>query len=106
MIQVLLNLLNNAIQALSQFDRPNKVITLEVLDGLDFVEISVADNGNGVAPEFQSQLFELLNTTKKTGMGIGLWLSRHIVTRHKGSIHYENAVGGGARFVIRFPSVN
>jgi signal transduction histidine kinase len=32
-------------------------------------------------------------------------LSRHIVTRHKGSISYEDAVGGGARFVIRFPSV-
>jgi signal transduction histidine kinase len=104
-IQVLLNLLNNAIQALSQLDQPHKVIVLEVLDGLDFVEISVTDNGHGVTSEYQSQLFELLNTTKKTGMGLGLWLSRHIVTRHKGSIHYENAVGGGARLVIRFPSV-
>jgi signal transduction histidine kinase len=103
-MQVLLNLLNNAIQALSQLDQPHKVIVLEVLDGLDFVEISVTDNGNGVPPEYQSQLFELLNTTKKTGMGLGLWLSRYIVTRHKGSISYEEAVDGGARFVIRFPS--
>ena len=101
---MLLNLINNAIQALSQLDQPHKVIVLEVLDGLDFVEISVTDNGHGVTSEYQSQLFELLNTTKKTGMGLGLWLSRHIVTRHKGSIHYENAVGSGARFVIRFPS--
>ena len=104
-IQVLLNLLNNAIQALSQVDQSNKVITLEVLDGINFVQISVTDNGNGVPPEYQSQLFELLNTTKKTGMGLGLWLSRYIVTRHKGSISYEDAVGGGARFVIKFPSV-
>ena len=104
-IQVLLNLLNNAIQALSQFDHSNKMITIEVSDGINFVEISVTDNGNGVPPEYQSHLFELLNTTKKTGMGLGLWLSRHIVTRHKGSIYYEDAVGGGARFVIRLPSV-
>ena len=103
-IQVLLNLLNNAIQALSQVDHSNKVITIEVFDGNNFVEISVTDNGNGVPPEYQSHLFELLNTTKKTGMGLGLWLSRHIVTRHKGSISYEDALGGGARFVIRFPS--
>ena len=104
-IQVLLNLLNNAIQALSQIDHSNKVINLEVLDGINFVQISVTDNGNGVSSEYQSHLFELLNTTKKTGMGLGLWLSRHIVTRHKGSISYEDAVGGGARFVIRFPSI-
>jgi signal transduction histidine kinase len=104
-IQVLLNLLNNAIQALSQFDHSNKVITIEVFDDINSVEISVSDNGNGVPSEYQSQLFELLNTTKKTGMGLGLWLSRHIVTRHKGSISYEDAIGGGARFVIRFPSV-
>jgi signal transduction histidine kinase len=104
-IQVLLNLLNNAIQALSQIDHSNKVINLEVLDGINFVQISVTDNGNGVTSEYQSHLFELLNTTKKTGMGLGLWLSRHIVTRHKGSISYEDAVGGGARFVIKFPSV-
>jgi signal transduction histidine kinase len=105
-IQVLLNLLNNAIQALGESSKANRVITLEVFHDIDFVEISVTDNGNGVMPEYQPQLFELLNSTKKTGMGLGLWLSRHIVTRHKGSIHYENAVGGGARFVIRFPSVN
>jgi hypothetical protein len=104
-IQVLLNLLNNAIQALSQFDHSNKVITIEVFDGTNFIEISVTDNGNGVPPEYQSHLFELLHTTKKTGMGLGLWLSRHIVTRHKGSISYEDAVGGGARFVIKFPLV-
>jgi signal transduction histidine kinase len=103
-IQVLLNLLNNAIQALSQFDHSNKVITIEVFDDINSVEISVSDNGIGVPQEYQSHLFELLNTTKKTGMGLGLWLSRHIVTRHKGSISYEDALGGGARFVIRFPS--
>jgi C4-dicarboxylate-specific signal transduction histidine kinase len=105
-VQVLLNLMNNAIQVLDQLDKPTKVITLEVSHDIDFVELSITDNGSGVAREYQSQLFELLNTTKKTGMGLGLWLSRHIVTRHQGSIHYEDAPGGGARFVIRFPSVN
>jgi signal transduction histidine kinase len=103
-VQVLLNLMNNAIQVLDQLDKPTKVITLEVSHDIDFVELSITDNGSGVAREYQSQLFELLNTTKKTGMGLGLWLSRHIVTRHQGSIHYEDAPGGGARFVIRLPA--
>jgi C4-dicarboxylate-specific signal transduction histidine kinase len=106
MIQVLLNLMNNAIQALDQVDKPTKVIALEVVHDIDFIEISVTDNGSGVTPEYQSQLFGLLNTTKKTGMGLGLWLSKHIVTKHKGSISYEDVPNGGARFAIRLPSTS
>jgi signal transduction histidine kinase len=47
-----------------------------------------------------------LSTTKQTGMGLGLWLCKHIVTRYGGSIHYEDALGGGARFVVELPSAD
>jgi signal transduction histidine kinase len=58
----------------------------------------------GVPAEFKPQLFELLSTTKETGMGLGLWLCKHIVTRYGGTIDYEDAIGGGARFVVELPS--
>ena len=53
---------------------------------------------------FKSQLFELLSTTKQTGMGLGLWLCKHIVTRYGGSIYYEDAKDGGAKFVMELPA--
>jgi len=57
-----------------------------------------------VSAEFRPQLFELLSTTKQSGMGLGLWLCKHIVTRYGGSIHYEDALGGAAAFVVELPS--
>ncbi|MEI7531158.1 MAG: ATP-binding protein [Betaproteobacteria bacterium] len=98
--QVILNLLNNAIQALANSGTLQHRIVIEAIKSGNSVNLSVSDNGTGVAPEFKHQLFELLSTTKQTGMGLGLWLCNHIVTRYGGSIHYEDAVGGGARFVL------
>jgi signal transduction histidine kinase len=68
-------------------------------------QLSVTDNGSGVAAEFRPQLFELLSTTRQTGMGLGLWLCKHIVTRYGGTIHYEEPVGGGAQFLIKLPAI-
>jgi C4-dicarboxylate-specific signal transduction histidine kinase len=102
--QVILNLLNNAIQALANSGTLQRRIAIEAIKTGKSVQFSVADNGAGVSPEFKPHLFELLSTTKKTGMGLGLWLCKHVVTRYGGSIHYEDAVGGGAKFVIELPS--
>jgi len=102
--QVILNLLNNAIQALANSGTLLRRITIEAIKSNNFVLLSISDNGSGVPPDFRSQLFDLLTTTKQTGMGLGLWLCKHIVTRYSGSIHYEDAVGGGAKFVIELPS--
>jgi signal transduction histidine kinase len=101
--QVILNLINNAAQALANSTRLQRHVTIEAHKVDQFIQLSVSDNGTGVPSDFKSQLFELLNTTKKTGMGLGLWLCKHIVTRYSGSIHYEDAVGGGARFVVKLP---
>lgn len=102
--QVILNLVNNAVQALASSDTVERKITLEANKVGEQVLLAVSDNGSGVPDKFKSQLFELLNTTKKTGMGLGLWLCKHIVTRYGGSIHYEDAIGGGAKFVVKLPA--
>jgi C4-dicarboxylate-specific signal transduction histidine kinase len=101
--QVILNLLNNAIQALANAGTLQRRIAIEAIKVGKFVQLSISDNGEGVPAEFKSQLFELLSTTKKTGMGLGLWLCKHIVTRYGGSIRYEDVFGGGARFVFELP---
>lgn len=102
--QVILNLVNNAAQALASSDTAERRITIEANKVGAQVLLAVSDNGSGVPDKFKSQLFELLNTTKKIGMGLGLWLCKHIVTRYGGSIHYEDAIGGGAKFVVKLPA--
>ena len=102
--QVILNLMNNAAQALANSGTLQRRITIEATKSGQWVLLSISDNGDGVSAEFKPQLFELLSTTKQSGMGLGLWLCKHIVTRYGGSIHYEDNVGGGARFLFELPS--
>ena len=101
--QVILNLLNNAGQSLANSGTLQRRIAIEVAKVGQSICLSISDNGAGVPLEFKSQLFELLSTTKQTGMGLGLWLSKHILTRYGGSIHYEDVVGGGAKFIVKLP---
>ena len=102
--QVILNLINNALQALANSGTLQRRITIGATKSGQFVRLSISDNGDGVSAEFKPQLFELLSTTKQSGMGLGLWLCKHIVTRCGGSIHYEDTIGGGATFVFELPS--
>jgi signal transduction histidine kinase len=101
--QVILNLVNNAVQALDNSGTLQRRIVIEAIKAGKSVQLSVSDNGPGVPADFKSNLFELLSTTRQTGMGLGLWLCKHIVTRYSGSIHHEDLVGGGARFIVKFP---
>ena len=103
--QVILNLLNNAIQALANSGTLQRRIAIEAIRAGEAVYFSVSDNGPGVLVEFKPQLFELLSTTKQTGMGLGLWLCKYIINRCGGSIRYEEAVAGGAKFIIEFPTM-
>ena len=101
--QVILNLLNNALQALANSGTLQRRIAIEATKSGQLAHLSISDNGGGVSAEFKPHLFELLSTTRQSGMGLGLWLCKHIVTRYGGSIHYEDAVGGGATFVLVLP---
>jgi signal transduction histidine kinase len=101
--QVILNLINNSIQSLDSSKIAKGVIALVAKQDGRYVNISISDNGSGVPAEFKQHLFELLNTTKQSGMGLGLWLCRHLLTRLGGTIWYENAKGGGAKFNFKIP---
>lgn len=101
--QVMLNLINNGIEALAASDRIDKKLTIEGAYSDTGVQISVADNGVGLSQESESHLFELLSSTKGSGMGLGLWLCKHIISRHAGSIWFEANPGGGAKFFFQLP---
>jgi signal transduction histidine kinase len=103
--QVLLNLVNNAIDALKSKDRTNKQITIRGEHSSFGVQVSIADNGSGINAEVQNHMFELLSTTKGSGMGIGLWLCKHIVMRHGGTIWFESLPSVGTTFFLSLPLV-
>lgn len=103
--QVLLNLINNAIQALSKSTRSSRTLQIESRDVSGGIQLLISDNGGGVPIDAQMHLFELLsNSNKRSGMGLGLWLCQHIVSRHGGRIRYEDAPSGGAQFTVFLPS--
>ena len=103
--QVLLNLMNNAIDALKSIENLNKSITIRGEHTSAGVQISIADTGSGIDENVQAHMFELLSTTKGSGMGIGLWLCKHIVMRHGGSIWFESFPDKGTTFFVNLPLV-
>lgn len=96
--QVVLNILQNAIEALDGVRDP--AISLGVNFKGKQVSIHVTDNGPGVAPDVQTRLFTPFTTSKRDGMGLGLVISRDIVAAFGGELFLEPSVRG-ARFVIR-----
>jgi two-component system sensor kinase FixL len=103
--QVVLNLVRNAVDALADTPSEPGELTIAIDSDGDMARVGVADNGPGIAPEIAEQLFQPFITTKRTGMGVGLSISRTIVEAHGGKIRVEPAEGGGARFSFTLPAV-
>ncbi len=101
--QVMLNLINNAIQALEMVQRSDKHIWIEGAHINQGIQISIADNGVGISPDAKTHLFELLSSTKSSGMGLGLWLCKHIISRHGGKIWLDDNDSGGTKFTFWLP---
>jgi two-component system nitrogen regulation sensor histidine kinase NtrY len=97
---VLINLLKNAVESLDK--TPNPTIHLEAMADGPRVIISVADNGPGIEPEALEQIFIPFYTTKKTGSGIGLSLSRQIMQLHGGQLTATSTPGTGSTFNLVF----
>lgn len=105
LLQVLMNLIENAYDAASANARPELWITAQI-DGRS-VTLFLRDNGPGIVPEYLSRLFDPFFTTKPVGKGTGLGLSISygIVEQHGGKLVARNHVQGGAEFVIELPLV-
>ena len=96
--QVLINLLKNAVEAMTQEPEPTIWITAEQADD---VVISIRDNGSGIDEDKIEQIFIPFFTTKSEGSGIGLALSRQIIQLHNGSIQVHAREGQGTTFIIK-----
>jgi len=99
--QAILNVANNAVQALGQ-DGGKITVRVQSIDGA--VHIEIADTGPGIAADIQRRIFEPFFTTRPSGTGLGLTVVKRIVDVHRGEATLDSAVGRGTRFVIRLPT--
>jgi signal transduction histidine kinase len=97
--RVLINLLKNALEAMDQGGE----ITITSRVRENKVEISLADTGQGLAPEVAANIFQPYFTTKAKGTGLGLAISQGIIQEHGGTILVDSTPGQGTTFTIQLP---
>jgi PAS domain S-box-containing protein len=97
--QVLVNLIKNAMQAMTKGGQ----LTLQTGSNDTGVSVSVSDTGGGIPQELISRIFEPFYTTKKKGTGLGLMIVQRIVREHGGRIEVESHLGEGTTFRVWFP---
>lgn len=99
--QVLLNIVGNAADALEGRERP--LIAIEARATDDRVRIAVTDNGHGMTPEQQRQLFKPFRTTRSGGTGLGLVIARKMMTKMNGMIEVRSRAGEGTTVLLTLP---
>ena len=99
-VQVVFNLVLNAIDATAK----GGTIEVSASTGERDVRIIVRDNGPGITPEQQGRVFQPYFTTKKQGTGLGLFVSRKLITQHGGRMAFESSANGGTTFTVSLPS--
>jgi signal transduction histidine kinase len=110
--RVILNLINNAFYAVMEKKKTSKAayepeVSVSTLKTERGIEITVSDNGNGIAQKILDKIFQPFFTTKPTGQGTGLGLSLayDIVTKgHEGELKAETVEGEGSKFIIQLPA--
>jgi two-component system sensor kinase FixL len=103
--QVLVNLFRNALEAMAHSPRRQLIVsTNKAAD--DMVEVAVSDSGHGFPDDVKPNLFQTFFTTKETGMGVGLSISRSIVEAHGGRMWAETNDLGGATFRFTLPAAS
>ena len=108
--RVLLNLINNAFYTVSEKEKTSvegyePIVSVRTKKINGELEISIADNGNGIPEKILDKVFQPFFTTKPTGegTGLGLSLSYDIIKAHEGKIKIRNTPGAGAEFIITLP---
>jgi signal transduction histidine kinase len=101
--QAILNVVMNAIEAMSQAAETSRVLRIESRVRGDAAEILIADTGPGIPVEVREKIYNLYFTTKAQGSGIGLAMTFQIVQLHDGTIGFVSEPGKGTVFTIRLP---
>jgi two-component system sensor kinase FixL len=102
--QVILNLLRNGMESMRANNcKAGSKIVLQARATPTQVRVSIIDGGIGVSRKLETQLYQPFATTKDSGMGLGLSISRSIVAAHGGEIEFSNNKGGGATFSFGLP---
>jgi signal transduction histidine kinase len=104
LLQALLNVLRNAVEALGGVTSRKRVVRIETgPHGVDRIFIKVQDSGPGIDPKIAGEIFDMFKTTKPSGMGLGLALCRIIIEQHGGEIVASSP--GGAQIQIFLPAL-
>jgi two-component system nitrogen regulation sensor histidine kinase NtrY len=100
---VVVNLIDNAAEALENSKYREIVVSTRAHLESDTIEICVSDTGHGISPEDKDKLFLPHFSTKDRGTGLGLAIAARIVAEHGGSIHVEDNLPVGSRFLVELP---
>jgi C4-dicarboxylate-specific signal transduction histidine kinase len=104
--QVLLNLLRNATEAMSDIDVEKRSLTIHAsADSNNSIKVMIRDSGHGLTPEVKEQLFNPFFSTKSDGLGIGLSISHSIIEAHKGEIWAKSNSDCGSTFGFTLPVI-
>ena len=101
LIRIVTNLVKNAIQATENVDNP--IIDVKVLSEQQNLIISITDNGKGISEDLKELIFEPKFTTKTSGMGLGLAITKNIIEAYDGSISFTSKEGMGTIFTVVLP---
>jgi nitrogen fixation/metabolism regulation signal transduction histidine kinase len=103
--QVMVNLIDNAVEALAGSPPGEKLIRIEsrYMKGAELARLIVSDTGHGVRPADKDKLFLPKFSTKERGTGLGLAIVSHIVSDHRGRVWVEDNKPRGARFLVELP---
>ena len=105
-VQVITNLLSNAVKFSPEWDKMLITVTrgIRVIDGKPMAIVSISDQGQGINPEIVPRLFQKFISGSEKGTGLGLYISKNIITAHGGEIWAEsNKIGKGATFAFTLP---
>lgn len=106
MLQVVLNLLTNAFEAIEKNGTVYVKTYSEIQDGNEFITLEVEDTGKGISEENKEKIFNDFYTNKKQGTGLGLSVCKMILDGFNASINFESEFNKGTRFFVRFNPKN
>ncbi|HUY20623.1 MAG TPA: ATP-binding protein [Candidatus Binataceae bacterium] len=102
--QVMVNLLTNARDAMP-YGGTIRIKTEQLPDQPDQVQLTVADSGIGIPADSLTKIFDLFYTTKSTGTGLGLWITKRAVREHRGTIEVASSSEKGSVFTVTLPAL-